>query len=179
MIERTVLPRIRPTAPSSSALQSQDEKPPRISRETLQYGGVFLGIALVTLILFLYVLPSSQMSAAEARITELKEEKASLQRMNADVIRSITQYSEQKVLEQRARKLGMGPPHNAVYLHLLAEGSAGKVAHQEGATIESPKVSEKAGERNWLANLDVTGWLESVRLAGSDLVDEIEAKVFP
>lgn len=81
---------------------------------------VIVATAMVTFMLYLYVLPNSQMSAANARIAELRARKAALMRQNADLQQQIAEHTDLGLIERRARKLGMGPPQGYVFLNMNA-----------------------------------------------------------
>lgn len=95
-----------------------------LTSQALQAVLIVLGIALATFVLYLYVLPNSQMDAAKVRIAELQAERARLERENAAVLQQITNISDLKTLETRARALGMAPSSNAIYLRLPSSAPA-------------------------------------------------------
>lgn len=97
-----------------------------MSSQLLQFAIVVLGIALVTFIMYLYVLPNSQINAAYTKIAELQAQKAELYRQNSEVLKEIAVASDLKRLEIRARQIGMGPVGSAIYLSMPAA-----VAHQD------------------------------------------------
>jgi hypothetical protein len=92
--------------------------------QTLQAVLIVLGIALATFVLYLYVLPNSQMDAAKVRIAELRAEKARLERENTAVLQQIASISDLKTLEVKAKALGMAPTSNAIYLRLPSSAPA-------------------------------------------------------
>lgn len=94
------------------------------SRQLLQTLLTIAAIALVTVILVLYVLPSSQMNQAQTTIAHLRQERASLARHNAEIIRQITYYTELPTLERRAQALGMGPVQQAIVVQAQQAASA-------------------------------------------------------
>lgn len=115
MIERPTIrqPRLKTTPPVPSLnLPAAGAA----SAQILQVALVVLGIALATFILYLYVLPNSQISAAEARIEELKAQHATLVRQNAEIMRQISAYTDLGTIQLRAQKLGMGPARSVIYL---------------------------------------------------------------
>lgn len=115
MIERTVLrgPGARPRGvwPGWGGLLED-----ATVRQSFQIALLILGIATLTFVLYLYILPTSQMSEARARIAVLRAEKASLSREGAELAREISYFSDLTLLEHRARELGMGPPARAIFL---------------------------------------------------------------
>jgi hypothetical protein len=88
--------------------------PPQLA----QFALIMASIAALTLVLFLYVLPNSQINAAHTKIAQLQEQQANLQRQNAEVLQAIARYSDLKTLEIRAQQLGMQPVQSAIYLTL-------------------------------------------------------------
>ena len=113
MLDNTALPK------------SHDQPPERrlagrmaLSPQTLQAVLIVLGIALVTFVLYLYVLPNSQIDAARMRIADLQLQKAVLERENAALMQEIARASNLAMLEVRARALGMGPTTSAIYLSM-------------------------------------------------------------
>ncbi len=115
MIEHPVLKQRRlNTAPSAPSLNL-----PRAGAgyaSIIQVALVVLGIALATFVLYLYLLPNSQISAAEARIEDLKAQHAALVRQNAEIMRQISTYTNLGTVQQRAQKLGMGPARSVIFL---------------------------------------------------------------
>lgn len=93
-----------------------------LSPQTWQAVLIVLGIAVVTFVLYLYVLPNSQIDAARVRIADLQAQKAMLERENAALMQEIARASNLKTLELRARALGMGPATSAIYLRLPGQG---------------------------------------------------------
>ncbi len=75
MLERTAVPETSRPAPGLR-LPGQVG----MSSQLLQFAIVVLGIALVTFIMYLYVLPNSQINAAHTKIAELQAQKAELYR---------------------------------------------------------------------------------------------------
>ena len=110
--------------------------------QALQAVLIVLGIALATFVLYLYVLPNSQMDAAKVRIAELQAEKARLERENAAVLQQIASISDLKTLETRAKALGMGPSSNAIYLRLPSSAPApGKIPSSARCSNSSTAIS--------------------------------------
>jgi len=72
-------------------------------------------IALLTFALYLYVLPNSQMSEAQARIAQLRAERDALSRQSTEMIHLAADFTMLTRIEKRARKLGMGPPPSIFY----------------------------------------------------------------
>jgi hypothetical protein len=89
-----------------------------MSSQLLQFAIIVLGIALVTFVMYLYVLPNSQINAAGTKIAELQAQKAELHRRNSEVLEEIAVASDLKSLEIRARQIGMGPVESAIYLRM-------------------------------------------------------------
>lgn len=76
---------------------------------------ILASIVLLTFALYLYVLPNSQMSEAEARIAQLKAERDALSRQNAEIIRLAADFTALTRIEKRAKELGMEPPRWIFY----------------------------------------------------------------
>lgn len=110
MIDRPVLPQPqnRPFGRPSNL--------PVLARQGLLVVFVLLCIGAMTFALYLYVLPNSQMSEAQARIASLKAQVAVLDRETAENFRRAAEFTNLPVLEARAKKLGMGPPRKILYM---------------------------------------------------------------
>ena len=93
-----------------------------MSSQLLQFAIIVLGIALVTFVMYLYVLPNSQINAARTEIAELQAQKAEIHRRNSEVLKEIALASDLKSLEIRARQIGMGPVESAIYLRMPDSG---------------------------------------------------------
>lgn len=158
MLERTVLPDT-PRTSTGLHLPKPAGMPLQVSRFVL----IVLVIAAITFILFMYVLPNSQINAADTRIGQLRAEKAELQRQNAEVLREIARLSDLPSLQVRARQLGMGPVQSAIYLSMpLATGQEAPTSRHSLAAAGSPEEEPVGG-----AALDIrqaTGaWLDGIR----------------
>ena len=94
-----------------------------MSSQLLQFAIIVLGIALVTFVMYLYVLPNNQINAARTEIAELQAQKAELHRQNSEVLKEIAVASDLKSLEIRARQIGMGPVESAIYLRMPDSGT--------------------------------------------------------
>ena len=128
MLERTVVPETPRPAPGLR-LPGQVG----MSSQLLQFAIVVLGITLVTFIMYLYVLPNSQINAAHTKIAELQAQKAELYRKNSEVLKEIALASDLKSLEIRARQIGMGPVESAIYLSMPELGrSSGRQSEPAG-----------------------------------------------
>lgn len=150
MIERTVLhsPHVRPRWPASGSLLSRGRL---ISSQTVQFMLWLLGVALVTFILYLYVLPTSQMNEAKLRIAQLQAQKAALDRQSAELARQISLYTDLPTLERRARQLGMGPPQRAILFNANAVNAA--------AMARESVVVPSAGLADWGVAQERSSWL--------------------
>lgn len=120
----------RPALPDTSRPSSGLHLPKRasLSPQAAQTSLIVLGIAVVTFIMYLYVLPNSQINAAQTRISGLRAEQAELQRQNSEVLQEIARLSDLTVLRARASQLGMGPVQSAIYLQMPSR--------QEGQEVE-------------------------------------------
>ena len=141
------------------------------SPQALQAALIVLGVALVTFVLFLYVLPNSQMDAAKVRIAELQARKAMLERENAALLQQIASASDLKTLEVRAAALGMGPTRNAIYLRLPGSAPAAEV--RPDAAEEQVGDAGPATLAEWLQRENLQEILRNVRLSVSQAVDQI------
>ncbi len=140
------------------------------SPQTLQAILIVLGVGLVTFVLFLYVLPNSQMDAAKVRIAELQARKAMLERENAALLQQIASGSDLKTLEVRAAALGMGPTRNAIYLRLPSSTPGPETQPAEPA-IGHAADPGPATLAEWLEREHLQEVLRSVRLSVSQAVD--------
>ncbi len=143
-----------------------------LSSQALQALLIVLGIALVTFVLYLYVLPNSQIDAAKVRIADLQAQKATLERENAALILEIARASSLTALEARAKALGMGPTTNIIYLRMPDQSPAAAPAHaadQAGASIEDMP----ATLTEWLQRDRLQEMLRNLRWNVSQAVDNI------
>lgn len=102
------------------------------SRSWLQLAVAIAVIGLITFILYLYVLPNSQMSEARARIAQLQQDTEALVRVNAELERQISEYSDLPGVAAQARALGMRPAASYVFFHRDAVRSAPATANSQG-----------------------------------------------
>ena len=105
----------------------------RLPPHALHAALIVVGIALATFVLYLYVLPNSQIDAARVRIADLQARKAMLERQNSALLQEIALASNLKTLETRATALGMGRARNTIYLRMpgndpVAGAGAGNTA---------------------------------------------------
>lgn len=185
MIERTILP--SPTTQPRAGASAPRELPGSragLSSQILQFALVVAGVALLTFVLFLYVLPNSEMNAAQARIAELKEQKAALNRTNAEVLKEIARYSDMKTLELRARKLGMGPVQNAFYLQMPNAGAETGQAAQfdvgpRGSAVHPASPGDASDLLREFRVADLKRRLEAVRSMLIELVDQTVGRLAP
>lgn len=116
------------------------------ARPSLQAWLILTGIALLTFALYLYVLPNSQMSEAQARIAQLKAERDALSRQNAETIRLASDFTALTRIEKRAKELGMQPPLLIFYgSPSFGPGSAGKPQDPTQAPAAAGPVQSPAG----------------------------------
>ena len=169
-MERTALPRSRSHASASwgrfPGLGSQ-----QTAREVWQFGLVLLGIAFLTFVLYLYVVPNSEMSAARAHIADLQQEHAMLHRQNAELRKEMARYMDLNILERRARRLGMGPPQQAVYLFRpdTIPAEPGTPGQGQSDTL-APSLADQ-GKRPWEEWLPATPTLEQLNTMARQIVD--------
>lgn len=146
-------------------------------RQALQILILILLVGLITFVLYLYVLPTSQMSEARTRIAELKAQKAALNRERAELAREISLYSDLTTLEYRARRLGMGPPVNAVFLNVRAtqQQPAAQAAVQAGAMGQNTNRPVIGDSLPFRTNLD--RWLAATLEGGESALDWVRARL--
>lgn len=143
-----------------------------ISQQALQAVLIVLGVALITFVLYLYVLPNSQIDAAKLRIVELQQQKAALERQNAALLQEIARNSHIKTLEDRAKKLGMAPAAKSIYL-TFPHPNAAPAAENDAAQSTS---AAQAGQADWRTSLSrehMQEWLRKFRLTISQAVDSL------
>lgn len=133
---------------------------------------VVIGIALATFVLYLYVLPNSQIDAARVRIADLKLQKATLERQDAALLQEIALASNLKTLELRAAALGMGPARSTIYLQLPTSGAA-PAADQAASAGRSEAENTPATLAEWLARDHLQELLRQVRQNVSAAVDGV------
>jgi hypothetical protein len=174
MIDRTALPRSR-SRPGLALPRLPRRDGESGLRQPIQYALLIVAIGVLTFVLYLYVLPNSQMNAAQARIAELKATKAGLIRQNSELQRQISQYTTMRSIEDRARKLGMGPVQNAVFLKMPAGQEPAAMLALSGNSAAGPAVEQPDQQPfdlgSWIDSLDPAGRLESLKAGVQDLVD--------
>ena len=132
-------------------------------------------IIFATLVAYLYVVPSSEISASTARIGKLKAEVAALERDNAVLLSDIAVYSDMSNLQQRATQLGMGPARGAVYLKLPAGN--GSVAGAPALTTEPPASDETPlSPGDFVRQLDPRSLVQQVRESLIGAVDGLVSR---
>jgi hypothetical protein len=151
--------------PQNRTTKPAPTKRPLFSAQVLPALLVVLGVAIATFVLYLYVLPNSQIDAAKMRIANLQAQKATLERENAALLREIALTSNLKTLEIRAQALGMGPANNAIYLSLPSSN----------ATSPATPVAEPVDTEIDPAPTTLTDWLQRERL--QDLLRDLRWQV--
>lgn len=145
-----------------NVLARPDTPPPAVvsaPRPRLHAVLILSGIALLTFALYLYVLPNSQMSEAQARIAQLRAQRDALGRQNAEIIRIAADFTALTRIEKRARELGMAPPRRIFYGTLRPTQSP--VGRPQSAT-QIPAASGPAQSRThqWQDAIGTAGaWL--------------------
>ncbi len=164
----------------STALPKSHNQPPErrligriaLSSQTLQAVLIVLGIALVTFVLYLYVLPNSQIDAARVRIADLQLQKAVLERENAALLQEIARASNLATLEARAKALGMGPTTSAIYLSMPGQNPT--AVSQPAAGQEDVIAEDKpATLTEWLQRDHLQERLRDLRWNVSQAVENI------
>ncbi len=143
-----------------------------VSPRVLQVALIVLGVALATFVLYLYVLPNSQMDAARVRIADLQVQKARLERENAALLQQIASASNLTTLESRAKALGMGPARNTIYLRLPGS-EAPSTAAQAVAAGDQASADSPATLAEWLQPEHLQDMLREFRSKVSQAVDSI------
>ena len=121
--------------------------------------------------LYLYVVPNSEMSAARAHIAELRQEHAMLHRQNAELRKEMARYMDLNTLERRARRLGMGPPKQAVYLLVPKTIPAQVGTSEQEQPIVLPSSPADRGEQPWESWLRSLPNLEQLNTKARQVVD--------
>jgi hypothetical protein len=143
-----------------------------LSPRALQVALIVLGVALATFVLYLYVLPNSQMDAARVRIADLQTQKATLERENAALLQQIANASNLTTLEARAKALGMGPARNTIYLRL--PGSEAPAPAAQAIDAGNPASADApATLAEWLQRKHLQDLLREIRSKVSGAVDSI------
>jgi hypothetical protein len=143
-----------------------------LSPQTWQAVLIVLGIALATFVLYLYVLPNSQIDAARVRIADLQTQKAVLERENAALMLEIARASNLKTLEIRAKALGMAPATSAIYLSLPDQNPAPTLQPAAGQTDLAAE-DALATLTGWLQRDQLQEWLRDLRWHVSQAVESI------
>lgn len=154
MIDRSAVPGRWP-APELSVLKDAD-----LSRQLIRLVALLAVTGLVTFVLYLYVLPNSEISRAEARIAQLQASKANLVRQNAELERQILEMSELPTVAARARELGMRPASG--YLFLKVDGPI--------ASVENDSVTPLPSSPSQLGPSQ-PGWQDQLNTARQRLID--------
>lgn len=143
-----------------NVLARPDTPPPAASAPAhprLQAVLILATIALLTFALYLYVLPNSQMSEAQARIAQLRAERDALSRQSAEMIRLAADFTMLTRIEKRAKELGMGPPRS-IYFGTPAFREEPAESPPTEPRPPSPPVSSPASR--WRAAVESTNaWL--------------------
>lgn len=173
MIERPALRQPRPKV-NWPVLPPGLPRTVSASTQILQVALIILGIALVTFILYLYLLPNSQISEKEAQIGQLKAQHATLVRQNAEIVRQVSAYTDLGTVQQRAKKLGMAPARNVIFLPAIATEEL--LTHEQtqlqtGNTLTpSSPVDQSPAPRHG-------GWLELLKTRGAALLRQLPLRV--
>jgi hypothetical protein len=167
MIDGTAFPKTH-SRPSKQALAGRLVLSPQTWRAVL----IVLGIAAVTFVLYLYVLPNSQIDAARVRIADLQAQKAMLEREDAALMQEIARASNLKALEVRARALGMGPATSAIYLQLPKQSPTPAVQSAAGQANVATE-STLAAMTEWLQREHLQEQLRNLRWRVSQAVESI------
>ena len=165
MLDGSAFPKTQSHAPEANSARRLLS-----SQRALHVLLVVVGIALATFVLYLYVLPNSQIDAARVRIADLQMQKAVLERQNAALLQEIALASNLKTLEVRAKALGMGPARNTIYLQLPGSNAAPAVATAAGVDDPGPQ-DAPATLAEWLERDHLQDMLRQLRQNVSAAVD--------
>jgi hypothetical protein len=167
MMDGTALPKSHslPSEPSSARYSI-------FSPQAFQALLIVLGIAITTFVLYLYVLPNSQIDAARVRIADLRAQTARLERENAALQQLIAQESNLKAIETRAKALGMGPARSAIYLQ-LPDNNMALADSTNNPSIEPSTVHGPATVTEWLQRDHLEDRLREFRWNVSQIVEGI------
>lgn len=144
-----------------------------LSPQALQAMLIVLGIALLTFVLYLYVLPNSQIDAARVRIADLQTQKAALERKNAALMQEIARASNLTTLEARAKALGMGPTTKAIYLNMPEHNPAPAAAQLAASQTDAALQDMPAMLTDWLRRDRLQERLRDLRWNVSQAVEAI------
>lgn len=128
-----------------------------------------LGIAGLTLILFLYVLPNSQINAARLRIAELRTQKLALDRQNTELLKEISRHTDLLLVETRARQLGMGLPKQFLRVSTLAPAPA--------MAVTPNKAGDAHGQADVAAGLSPGQTVDNLRQVLAHAWTEVERSI--
>jgi hypothetical protein len=140
------------------------------STQLLQVSLVILAIGFVTFVLYLYLLPNSQISEAEQRINQLIGQHATLTRQNAEIVREVSVYTDLGTIQQRGKALGMGPARNVIF---LPEVTNKELMAQEAIPLPAtydPALASLKDESS-----TPTGWLNELKTRGAAMLNQFRA----
>lgn len=141
---------------------------------------IVVGIVLATFVLYLYVLPNSQIDAARVRIADLQTRKAMLERQNSALLQEIALASNLKTLELRAKALSMGPARSTIYLRMpgsspspTGTGAAEAGSSQSSTDANADSQDAPATLSEWLQRDHRENLLRQFRQTVSNAVDQV------
>jgi cell division protein FtsL len=88
-------------------------------------------LVVVCTVVYLYVQPASQISAARLRIAELQTDHARLQRENAELTCQLATFTDIRRVEERAHQLGYRAPDDRIFVRLEMAASDPLAATQD------------------------------------------------
>lgn len=145
----------------------------RLPPHALHAALIVVGIALATFVLYLYVLPNSQIDAARVRIADLQTQKAALERENAALMQEIARASNLTTLEARAKALGMGPTTKAIYLNMPEHNPAPAAAQLAASQTDAALQDMPTMLTDWLRRDRLQERLRDLRWNVSQAVEAI------
>lgn len=145
----------------------------RMSAHLTQVLLILLSIAAVTFVLFLYVLPNSEIDATELRLAELRTQQAALARENAALQQEIALASQLDKLETRAFALGMQYTRNKpIYLQMPVAENEQTPAEVLSARTEAHTVDATTWQQ-WFAREHLQTMWRTMRIKVSGAVDAV------
>ncbi|MFZ2488313.1 MAG: hypothetical protein WAZ19_09340 [Anaerolineae bacterium] len=134
---------------------------------------IILGVAVVTFVLYLYVLPNSEIDATELRIADLKTQHAALARENAALQQEIALASQLDKLEDRAFALGMQYTRNKpIYLQMPVAENEQTPAEVLSARTEA-QATNATTWRQWFERENLQTMWRNMRIKVSSVVDAV------
>lgn len=159
--------------PHSAIPQDRPKARLRIPAHLMQALLIILGVAVVTFVLYLYVLPNSEIDATELRIADLKTQKAALARENTALLQEIALASQLDKLETSAFALGMQYPRTKpIYLQMPVAENEQTPAEALSARTEAQAI-DATSWRQWFERENLQAMWRNMRIKVSGAVDAV------